>query len=40
MKKGIVYVQPLSVSIDKTSSDQRIPYVAVLDVQPSEWKRK
>ena len=40
IKQGIIYVQTLSVSITKTYLEQRIPYVVVLDVQPSELKRK
>lgn len=40
MKQGVTYVQPLSVSIAKTSLEHNIPYVVVLDVQPSKPKRK
>ena len=32
MKRGILNVQPLSMSIVDTSSEQNIPYAVILDV--------
>ena len=33
-------MQPFSVSIVETSSEQSIPYAIIFDVRPSELKRK
>ena len=40
IKQGRMYVQPLSVSISKTSLEKIIPYTIVSNVRPSEPRRK